>query len=552
VKLNWESSLNSKSYQLQISTNDSFDNFIYNSLILRDTLQVIDTLTYNSKYYWRVRGVNPSFNGEWSPSSSFSLITPPNQPILISPANGEVNTSLTPTLTWSCTDPDGDLELTYSVWLDKGDGKGLVNIDETEDTSYYFLNSSTKLINEKTYSWAIVANDGELDSQQSEVRSFTIDNIKPSVTINSSEANPTNSHNIRLQVVFSEEVVGFDISDLVIENCTANNLQTVSNTEYTVDIVPASDGELTVDIDSDMLADNAGNGNVAAEIFSITYDSTAPTLVLTSTEGDPTNSQNISLKINFSEEIIGFDILGLSLTNCIASNMQSVSSTEYTVDIVPVNDGELTVDINNDRLEDKAGNGNVAADQFSIIYDGTAPTVVLSTSKDAAVNSENIVLTITFSEEVEGLASSMIALNKGSVTNLQTNDNIIFTADLPPIEAGYMTVDLDAEKVKDLAGNNNIAADQITIVYTGIEELEAKGYQIYPNPVKDKLTLTSSNMNQEVDIQIVTATGQVVFSDKWMSPFTHEIDFTSFSDGLYFIRLQSNGEVITRKVVLVK
>ncbi len=379
----------------------------------------------------------------------------PNQPTLISPPNGEDNVSVTPTLIWSCTDPDGDLELTYSLWLDKGDGFN--NLKSGIEESEYSIPEGT-LDYETTYSWKVIANDGKLNSKQSEVWSFTTekeDKIKPTVNISSSEANPTNSQSIRLQINFSEEVVGFDLSDLVLTNCTASNLQTVNNIEFTVDIVTG-------------------------------------------------------------------------------------------------NDGELTVDINSDVLEDKAGNGNFAANQFSITYDGTRPTVELSTSKNEAVNSEKIVLTVRFSEEVVDFVGEMIGLSDGNVTNLQSNDNIIYTANLPSIEAGYMTVDLAEGKVNDLAGNSNIAADQLTIVYTGIEEFESQEYQIYPNPIKDYLNISSSDINQEVNIQIMTATGQVVFSEKWKSPFTHEIDFSNYSDGLYFIRLESDGNIVTRKVILVK
>jgi hypothetical protein len=394
-----------------------------------------------------------------------------------------------------------------------------------------------------------LAGNGNIASDQF---SINYDNTAPIVSITSDQSNATNSSLFDIIITFSEEITNFELSDIVVSNGTASNLATTDNTVFTVDIAPEVDGAVTIDINDAVASDLAGNGNIAADQFSINYDNTAPIVSITSDQSGATNSSAFVVTITFSEEITNFELSDIVVSNGTASNLATTDNIVFTVDIVPANDGVLTVDIDTDAVVDLAGNSNVAADQFSIIYDGTAPTVVLSTSKNEAVNSEVMVLTVTFSEDVEGLAGNMIVLNNGNVTNLQSDDNIVYTADLPPIEAGYITVNLAAAVVKDLAGNDNFKADEITIVYTGIEELESKGYQIYPNPVKDYLNVSSSDMNQEVNIQIMTATGQVVFSDKWKSPFVNEIDFSSYSDGMYIIQLQSNGNLVTRKVILVK
>ncbi|WP_299164818.1 Ig-like domain-containing protein, partial [uncultured Eudoraea sp.] len=77
------------------------------------------------------------------------------------------------------------------------------------------------------------------------------------------------------------------------------------------------------------------------------------------------------------ESVTGFDIGDLTLGNGNAGNFSGTGDT-YTVDITPTSDGAVTVDIPADSAINGSGNGNTAAAQFSIDYDGTSPGVVIS------------------------------------------------------------------------------------------------------------------------------------------------------------------------------
>ena len=97
------------------------------------------------------------------------------------------------------------------------------------------------------------------------------DVTNPTVTISSTASDPTSLSPIVVSIEFSEPVTGLELEDLVIGNGTAANL-TGSGTSYTVEITPAEDGEVTVDIGADAAEDAAGNGNEAAPQFSIVYE----------------------------------------------------------------------------------------------------------------------------------------------------------------------------------------------------------------------------------------------------------------------------------------
>ncbi len=93
---------------------------------------------------------------------------PPAAPILVSPADGETEVSLAPTLTWIGSDPDED-ELSYTVTLINSITDEVLTTTVVTDTSVVVseLNFNTK------YFWQVAANDDIHEPVNSEVSSFT-------------------------------------------------------------------------------------------------------------------------------------------------------------------------------------------------------------------------------------------------------------------------------------------------------------------------------------------------------------------------------------------
>jgi|GEM_PF-2017693 hypothetical protein len=82
-------------------------------------IQSADTLIESYTYYWRVRAIDPlgkNLYGDWSEIRSFSVGNIPPSVVLNSPNDTEM-TSLSPTLNFTGTDPEGD-GVEYNVQLD--------------------------------------------------------------------------------------------------------------------------------------------------------------------------------------------------------------------------------------------------------------------------------------------------------------------------------------------------------------------------------------------------------------------------------------------------
>lgn len=101
--LNWNASSGATSYTLQVSTNNSFSNFVYNQSGLTTTNQIVTGFNFSTVYFWRVNATNSYGTSGWStPIWSFTTAgPPPNPPTLSSPANGAIDVSTSPILAWN-------------------------------------------------------------------------------------------------------------------------------------------------------------------------------------------------------------------------------------------------------------------------------------------------------------------------------------------------------------------------------------------------------------------------------------------------------------------
>lgn len=99
------------------------------------------------------------------------------------------------------------------------------------------------------------------------------DMLQPSVSITSTEVSPTSNPHFPVTIEFSEPVNGFELTDIAVENGNIQNLQPTANpNEWTAEVYPQASGWVTVAIPEAVVADDAGNPNIASEPFTIEVD----------------------------------------------------------------------------------------------------------------------------------------------------------------------------------------------------------------------------------------------------------------------------------------
>jgi hypothetical protein len=100
ITFQWEETVRSDSYHLQIATDANFSNRVFDQEGLTSTSTEVTDLNYQTLHYWRVRGTNSAGQGEWSIVRNFFTLFVPPAPNLIVPADGAENIPVTSEFRW--------------------------------------------------------------------------------------------------------------------------------------------------------------------------------------------------------------------------------------------------------------------------------------------------------------------------------------------------------------------------------------------------------------------------------------------------------------------
>ncbi len=307
------------------------------------------------------------------------------------------------------------------------------------------------------------------DNSASNIYRIVSDRTAPEVEINSTKPNPTNS-SFTVSIYFNEEVLEFTSDDVTVNNGTKGTFTSMGDRQnWTLIVNPTTDGIVTVDIAAAAAQDLAGNDNIAATQFSITYDDNSPSVLITSTEtNDPTNLAKIPITITFNEVVTGFALNDISVGNGSAGNLQNTTTGQvWTAEITPSSDGTITVDIAAGAAKDLATNLSTAAPTFSIDSDRTPPGVVISSGESDPTNNDPFTISIAFSESVTGFDETDVSVTgnctKGTVTGSGQN----YSLSLDPTADGLIEVNVSSSVAIDDAGNGNTVADTYSITYDG-------------------------------------------------------------------------------------
>jgi citrate lyase gamma subunit len=210
---------------------------------------------------------------------------------------------------------------------------------------------------------------------------------------------------------------------------------------YTVLVTPINQGSVTLDVASNVAIDSVSNGNTAAAQHTVDFDSVVPSVMIS---GSASVNAAFTATVTFSEDVIGFVIGDITVSNASLSAFSASSASEYTVLVTPTTDGALTLDVSSSVATDAAANNNSAATQFSASFDNTSPTVSIT---DAVADPHNAAFTatVTFSEDVTGFDVGDISAGNASLSAFNASSASVYTVLVTPINQGSVTLDVAAD-----------------------------------------------------------------------------------------------------------
>ena len=81
---------------------------------------------------------------------------------------------------------------------------------------------------------------------------------------------------------------------------------------------------------------------------------------------------------------------------------------------------------------------------------------------------------------------------------------------------------------------------------TAVNDLLSNSVSVFPNPTSDKI-IVNTDLNN-CNYELVDVKGSVITSDNFN--YNTEIDLSKNAKGIYFLKLKSQNEIITKKIII--
>ena len=320
----------------------------------------------------------------------------------------------------------------------------------------------TLVVNEVTAGVATVALAANVvnEGNPTTSASVTFDHTAPTLTIT---PNSGSTNNLVFTFQFSEAVTGFTLSDITLVHGSFQGSVSGSGSTYFVRVNSSSVSEnelVQVSVAANAVQDLAGNASTTGASGSVTYDSNLPTVVI-APNNITTNASPITFTFEFSEAVIGFTNIDVTVTNGSKGTFTAVDSDSYTLLVTPAADGAVTVSISSFRFQDLATNNNDTTTSVSVTSERTPPSLTITPSS-GSTNAATITYTFQFTETVTGFDTTDITVTNGTKGGFTAVDGDTYTLVITPTSDGLVTASVGANAAQDGGSNGNAAASGST------------------------------------------------------------------------------------------
>ena len=206
-------------------------------------------------------------------------------------------------------------------------------------------------------------------------------------------------------------------------------------------------------------------GNSASDDITFAWDTTEPTVALSSSAPDPTNGF-IFVVAQFSETVTDFNMTDIAVGNGVVDSFVAVDGDTYNFNVDPTDGASVavTIDVPVATSMDVAGNTNTPSNQIARTSDTVAPAVSSITTTDANLDGTVDTATIVFTEAMRDSTFNFADFTIGGIpaTNFSTgiteNDDTVVLSHAGVAGTNAKTVAyVPGTAITDLAGNIRIA-----------------------------------------------------------------------------------------------
>ena len=196
-------------------------------------------------------------------------------------------------------------------------------------------------------------------------------------------------------------------------------------------------------------------------------DSLVTSLLITANTSPITNAASITYTFEFGENVTGFEVGDITVTNGSKGTFTAVDGNTYT--LVVTNAGNITqiVSVAAGVCQTTLGGDNLSAEK-QIVVDLNALTVNITANTPDTTNASSVIYTLEFSKSVIGFTASDITVTNGTKGIFTTVDGNTYTLVVTNTGSCAQTVSIAQGVCTDNAGNNNeVGSKTVTIDRTG-------------------------------------------------------------------------------------
>lgn len=304
--------------------------------------------------------------------------------------------------------------------------------------------------------------------------------------------------------------------------------------------------------------DRSGNGVMPYMDASPVYHATQKTLLITPEYNNPNGNYDISLYFKNAEingwvgattnSLINLGIVksGGAIANITPSNPNANGTTNYTATNV-TNQPYLINDYKITGRFTKGFSGFAGANTSS---NNTLPIELLGPLQAVYVKDIGNEISWTTAQEyncnyfevqhsLDASSFKTIATIKGQ-GNSNIQHNYIYT------DKNFVSAK-NYYRFKQVDYNGKFTYSNMAMVNN--EEHITNSFELFPNPVKDILVISSNDKNKQKEIRIVNAFGQEMKTIIIESNMQNKIDVSALSNGAYFVIITTNDMVETKAFV---
>ncbi len=414
--------------------------------------------------------------GKTDEQSIYLTITNTNEnPVITSNGGGStatVNTFTGTNLVTSIqvSDPDGNDNLSFAL---SGTDASLFEVNAQNQLVF----ANTPAVGSYTVSVTVTDDGGLTDVQTFTINVSSTDTSSPSVSLSASDTFLASGESTTITFQFSEPInpSTFDLNDVSASGGSLSNLQANPNdpSQYTATFTKNSVAEATsISIADGTYNDVSGNSNVETDAtLNFTYDLVAPTSAFSSSTTAISYNQTIEVNLDFSEEVNGFSIGDLLVTNGEIVNLvqDDVDPTLFKV-YVKASDSQTapSLSLEDNSYTDLAGNLGTGASLTSLVLAPPAIDLRNDPTDDTGISATDNI-TNNPRPRIDGLANP--SDNSVTLTIKNGATSYIYTIDI----SSTPIVDNSKAFTLDLASTNHNGGSIIPTLSEQIITVELTG-----------------------------------------------------------------------------